>query len=129
MSNVKIFLLVIGILVLGVVSTVLIRSNQPPPGPGEYDSFAQCLGDKGAVFYGAFWCPHCQAQKKMFGSTVKLLPYVECSTADGKGQTQICIDKEVKSYPTWEFADGSRLTGKIALAELAEKTSCELPAQ
>ncbi|OGI76405.1 hypothetical protein A3C67_00930 [Candidatus Nomurabacteria bacterium RIFCSPHIGHO2_02_FULL_42_19] len=129
MNNVKIFFLIIGILVLGVVSTALVRSNRPPPGPGVYDAFAQCLGDKGATFYGAFWCPHCQAQKKMFGSSAKLLSYVECSTADGKSQTQICIDKGVKSYPTWEFADGSRLTGEIALAELAEKTSCELPAQ
>ena len=34
--------------------------------PGELDQFALCLGDKGAVFYGAFWCPHCQNQKKMF---------------------------------------------------------------
>jgi thiol-disulfide isomerase/thioredoxin len=33
--------------------------------PGKYDEFAKCLTDNGAKFYGAFWCPHCQAQKKM----------------------------------------------------------------
>ena len=127
-NNVKIFLSVIALLFLGVVATVLVRSGDAEPtGPGKYDEFATCLKDKGAVFYGAFWCPHCQAQKKMFGSSAKLLPYQECSTANGQGQLQICIDKKISSYPTWEFADGSRLNGEIPLAELAEKTSCVLP--
>lgn len=126
-NNTKIFFSVIGLLILGVIATVILRSEGAPEGPGKYDTFATCLKDKGAVFYGAFWCPHCQAQKKLFGSSAKLLPYVECSTADGSAQTQACIAKEVKSYPTWEFADGSRLSGEITLAQLAEKTSCELP--
>lgn len=127
MNQVKIFISVIGILILGVIATVILRSSAGPMGPGKYDTFTQCLKDKGAVFYGAFWCPHCQVQKKMFGSSVKLLPYVECSTLDGKGQTEECISKSITSYPTWEFADKSRLTGEISLAQLAEKTSCVLP--
>ncbi len=127
-TNAKIFLIIIGILVLGLVATVLLRgSGGGAAGPGKYDGFAQCLKDQGAVFYGAFWCPHCQAQKKLFGSSARLLPYVECSTVDGKGQVQACIDKGVKSYPTWDFADGSRLNGEISLEQLREKTSCELP--
>jgi thiol-disulfide isomerase/thioredoxin len=128
-NNVKIFVSVIAILVLGTVATAVFRagSTTGPSTPGKYDAFATCLKDKGAVFYGAFWCPHCQAQKKLFGTSVKLLPYVECSTADASGQTQICIDKKVGSYPTWEFADGSRLTGEIPLEQLASKTSCILP--
>lgn len=129
MNNVKIFSVVIVVLVVGVIGTAAVRSKGGPvsSAPGKYDTFAQCLKDKGAIFYGAYWCPHCQAQKKLFGTSVKLLPYVECSTANGQGQTQICIDKNVKSYPTWEFADGSRLDGEIPLAQLAEKTSCVLP--
>ena len=93
----------------------------------KYDDFATCLKDKGAKFYGAFWCPHCQAQKAMFGKSASLLPYVECSTSDGQSQTQTCIDKKITSYPTWEFVDGSRFTGEIELSVLGEKTSCELP--
>lgn len=128
-NNVKIFLGIIGILVLGTIATVIVRGGggAASGGPGKYDEFAMCLKDKGAAFYGAFWCPHCQAQKKLFGSSAKLLPYVECSTADANAQTQICIDKGIKSYPTWIFADGSQLTGEIPLAQLAEKTSCVLP--
>ncbi|TSC85533.1 MAG: vitamin K epoxide reductase [Parcubacteria group bacterium Gr01-1014_8] len=95
--------------------------------PGQYDALAQCLKDKGALFYGAFWCPHCQEQKKMFGNSAKLLPYVECSLADQKTQTPICIEKEIKSYPTWIFADGSKLTGEQQPKVLAEKTGCSMP--
>lgn len=128
-NNAKIFLIVIGVLILGTISTVLIRGGGAADNgaSGKYDEFATCLKVKGAIFYGAFWCPHCQAQKKLFGSSAKLLPYVECSTVDGGGQTQACIDKGVKSYPTWEFADGTRLNGEIPLTQLAEKTSCVLP--
>lgn len=123
----KIFLSVIGILILGVIATAVLRSGNIPADPGKYDAFAQCLGNKGAVFYGAFWCSHCQTQKKLFGSSAKLLPYVECSTADGRGQLQVCKDKNIDGYPTWEFADKSRLNGEISLSQLAEKTSCPLP--
>lgn len=128
-NNVKIFLGVIGILIVGIAATIVLRLGSGPESilPGKYDTFAQCLKDKGAVFYGAFWCPHCQAQKKMFGTSASLLPYVECSTLDGSGQTQACIDKKVNSYPTWEFIDGSRLNGEIALTQLAEKTGCVIP--
>lgn len=126
-NNIKIFFSVIGLLILGVIAMVLIQSNSVPPGPGKYDVFASCLKEKDAVFYGAFWCTHCQAQKKLFGSSAKLLPYVECSLANGKGQIQECIDKKIAGYPTWEFADGSRLNGEIPLVKLAEKTSCVLP--
>lgn len=127
MDNKKVFFLIIGLLILGTIATVLLRSSSTPPGPGKYDTFATCLKDKGAVFYGAFWCVHCQATKKLFGSSQKLLPYVECSTADASAQLQACTDKKIEGYPTWEFADGSRLTGEIPLQQLADKTSCILP--
>lgn len=97
-------------------------------GPGKYDAFATCITESGAKFYGAFWCPHCTAQKELFGSSVDLLPYVECSTPDKTGQLQVCIDAKVQGYPTWEFADGSRLSGEVSLKGLAQKTGCELPA-
>lgn len=127
MTNKNIFFLIIILLILGTITTVFVRSSDLPAGPGKYDTFAQCLKDQGAVFYGAFWCSHCQSQKKLFGSSVKLLSYVECSTLDGRSQTAECVDKKINGYPTWEFADGSRLTGEIPLKQLAEKTSCVLP--
>lgn len=91
------------------------------------DSFAQCLKDKGIIFYGAFWCPHCQNTKAEFGSSAKLLPYVECSTPDGQGQLDVCKQKGIVSYPTWTFPDGSKLEGEVSLTDLAKKSSCSLP--
>lgn len=97
--------------------------------PGKLDTFAQCLGEKGVTFYGAFWCPHCQEQKRDFGSSAKFLPYVECSLPDGRTRTPICIEKGIESYPTWDFADGTRVTGNMNLEELRDKTGCELPVE
>ena len=97
--------------------------------PGKYDTFAQCLTEKGAIFYGAFWCPHCQNQKKMFGNSMEYIRYVECSTADGQGQLPVCTEKGVKSYPTWLFADGSMEPGELTLERLSEKTGCMIPAE
>ena len=126
-TQVKIFFLVIGLLILGTITAVIFRNDETSVSSTLYDEFAVCLKDKGAVFYGAFWCSHCQTQKKLFGSSQKLLPYIECSTLDGQSQTKICIDENISSYPTWEFVDGTRLTGEVSLETLAERTSCVLP--
>ncbi len=122
MKNTKI---IWGIILVVVVVGALIYSSKKIP--GKYDTFAVCLKDKGTTFYGAFWCPHCQNQKKMFGNSAKLLPYVECSTPNGQDMLPVCRDKGVQSYPTWVFADDSRLSGEISLKTLSDKTSCPLP--
>ncbi|HEU0085392.1 MAG TPA: hypothetical protein VFQ59_00310 [Candidatus Paceibacterota bacterium] len=128
-TQVKIFVGVIAFLILATVVTVIIRqgSGGPAVKDGQYDSFAQCLTEQGAMFYGTFWCPYCKQQKDMFGSSVKYMPYTECSTPDGQSQTAVCREAEIANYPTWVFADGSRLNGLVPLETLAEKTSCQLP--
>ncbi len=93
----------------------------------KYDGFAQCIKDSGAVFYGAFWCPHCQNQKKLFETAEKFLPYVECSTPDGSGQLQVCKDAGINSYPTWVFKNGVTKGGELTLEELSKETACVLP--
>ncbi len=115
------------VIVVAVVIAGLVILPKQSNKPGQYDELAACIASKGATFYGAFWCPHCAEQKKMFGTSVSKLPYVECSTPDAKGQTPICIEKGIQSYPTWDFMDGSRLTGPQTPATLAEKTGCPMP--
>ena len=119
-------------LIIFIVAVVLLGAGiyflqKIPPKSGALDSFATCLKDKGVLFYGAFWCPHCANQKALFGRSVNKLPYIECSTPDGNGQTQICIDKKIETYPTWIFPDGTTETGELTLAHLAEKSNCQLP--
>ena len=95
---------------------------------GALDSFVNCIKAKNIVFYGAFWCPHCQRTKAEFGDSASKLPYVECSTPDGQNQTQICIDKKIVEYPTWMLPDGTRFTGEHTLQELSTEFGCPLPA-
>jgi thiol-disulfide isomerase/thioredoxin len=118
----------LGLVVL--VVTVLVIARNSSDGvvakATKYDDFAQCLGDAGAKFYGSYWCPSCAKQKELLEKSPNI-PYVECSTPDGKGQNKICSDLEIKGYPTWIFADSSRVDRVMELSELSEKTSCELP--
>lgn len=119
----------IGLIALVVALIVGLRMNSDGSSGSrvtQYDGFAQCLGENGATFFGAYWCPVCQKQKALFENSSEL-PYVECSTPDGQGQTQQCIEEGITGYPTWRFTDGSELTGVVELEELAEKTGCELP--
>jgi len=89
------------------------------------DRFAQCLTDKGTVMYGLYWCPHCEEQKKTFGSSFRKIHYIECGTPDHKEQPQ-CTQDHVNNFPTWQFANGDRNEGEMAFVDLATKTGCSL---
>lgn len=89
-------------------------------------AFAQCIADSGAKFYGAYWCPHCNDQKTLFGKAAKYLPYIECSNSD-KSQKEICSSAGINAYPTWIFPDGSQ-ANLVTKLELSRKTNCALPA-
>lgn len=120
----KISIGVIAVLSVAVVAVgVKILNNQV----GVYDEFTRCLSEKGTKFYGAFWCPHCQNQKALFGKSAKLLPYIECSTPNGQGVLPICQEKKITGYPTWIFPDGSRQSGETPLQTLGDKSGCKLP--
>lgn len=96
----------------------------------KYDTFAKCLTDRGVKMYGAWWCPHCQEQKEMFGETsFKLAPYVECGVpGDPKGKNPVCVDAGIKRFPTWQFPPtGERMEQVISLEALSDKTGCPLP--
>ncbi len=125
-QNRKLYILA-GVAVVLIVAAVFLNSG--PEEQGKYDEFAKCLEEKGAVFYGAYWCPHCQDQKRMFGKSASKLPYVECSLPGGKGQTKECEDAGIEAYPTWVFADGTRQVGVMDVEELAEKTGCSINQQ
>ena len=86
-------------------------------------SLAEHLTKADAKFYGAFWCPHCEEQKAMFGSSVHRLPYIECSPGGRRApQAAICRIMSIRSYPTW-IIKGRRYTGMLSLKELAQHSS------
>lgn len=83
-------------------------------------SFAKCLSQKGAVMYGAYWCPHCQNEKKNFGDAFKYINYVECTK-----NLNECLSLGIKGYPTW-ILNGKRLEGEQGLDKLAKESGCLL---
>ena len=93
---------------------------------GDYSAFAKCLTDNNIKMYGAFWCPHCQAQEDMFGDSWKDINYIECSLPDISGQTKICEDAGIKAYPTWEFGNGKRIEGELTFLQLSQLSGCSL---
>ncbi len=120
-------LIILIVVVLLLVGGAFYFLSMQEAKPGKLDQFAQCLKSKGLVFYGAFWCPHCQNEKALFGNSKQYLPYVECSTPDSSGQLQVCSDQKIEGYPTWHFPDGSKQEGEMTLQELSTKSGCTLP--
>lgn len=86
------------------------------------DTFAQCVAEKKVTMYGAEWCPHCQREKALFGSSFKYVPYVECPE-----NTQLCLDKGITGYPTWMDSNGKKYEGEQGLEGIAKISNCALP--
>jgi uncharacterized membrane protein/glutaredoxin len=114
----------VGAAAVGVLVLHLHYAGYWGSAPGPEDpwvrSLAEHLTKNNAKFYGASWCPHCNEQKNLFGSSVKRIPYVECSPGGPRApQAQDCKDKNIQSYPTW-IINGQRLTGVQSLDALAQ---------
>lgn len=91
------------------------------------DAFAQCLADKNVTMYGSFLCPHCDDQKKLFGSSFRYVTYVECSVRGSRQIAFVCNMAQIQHTPTWVFANGDRLVGVQSLESLSTRTGCKLP--
>jgi len=89
-------------------------------------AFAVALADSGTRFFGAAWCPFCTAQKELFDDGYKFLPFVEVTNPD-RSPNQIAIDEGITQYPTWEFPDGSRVTGLQTLQTLSQRSGVAIP--
>jgi hypothetical protein len=119
----------IGLIVFPIVIatvTVFVLFGQMIKVSGQYDEFASCLSENGVIMYGAYWCPHCNSQKQMFGNSWSQVNYVECSLPNNAGQTQECIESKINSYPTWEFQNGLRIEGDLPLEKISSLSGCRL---
>jgi len=83
---------------------------------------AKYLKEKGVIKFSAYWCPNCQNQSELFGKQAyKELNVVECANDGINSQTQLCIDKKIKGFPTWEI-NGKLFLGVLSLEELSKLT-------
>ena len=117
--------------VAAAVVILALHANYTAPQPeptGPEDpmvrALAEHLADKGVLFYGASWCPHCQEQKRIFGASASRLPYIECNLAGPNApQASACSMAGVQTYPTW-IINGRAIVGQVmTLAELADATA------
>ena len=122
-----IYIIALILLITGVVGTLWHLNAKDAPRRAAYAELAECLKEKGAEFYGAYWCPHCAQQKSLFGSAQKKLPYIECADRDTQEKTEECKEKKIATYPTWHFKDSTRCTGLVSVEVLAHQSGCALP--
>lgn len=108
------------IIIILTIAGLLVWYNrkQEPPNP-RIAQLAQCLTNNGVIMYGAWWCPHCQNQKKLFGRAFDYINYIECTK-----ETQKCLAANIQSYPTWIFKNGDKIEGEVSLEILAQKSGC-----
>ncbi|HEY7435052.1 MAG TPA: vitamin K epoxide reductase family protein [Methylomirabilota bacterium] len=95
-------------------------------GSGFEGALARHLREKGAVMYGAYWCPHCAEQKALFGEAAKDVPYVECAKDGINARPDLCEQAGVKSFPTWVLGT-ERREGTQSLQALADFSKFEAP--
>jgi len=102
--------LIIGIVIIILAVVGIIKQANSP---GQYDDFAKCLTESGAIMYGTDWCPHCKDQKALFGKSFKKVNYINCDF-----NKQECVTMGVEGYPTW-FVDDEKYTGVQPLGFLS----------
>ena len=114
---------------LGIFAVIIIAFFifKPSENPGEFDNFVNCLAEKDAKFYGAYWCGHCKTQKELFHDSEDLLKeevYIECAEDAINNQRDKCIEAGITAYPTW-IINGQKYTGTKSINQLSELTGCE----
>lgn len=81
------------------------------------DELAKCIGEN-SVLYIRTGCSACEAQKNLFGESVKHLEVIDCLT-----QGERCAVDGIISIPTW-IIKGQRYTGVQGIDKLKNLTGC-----
>jgi hypothetical protein len=108
----------------GSPSVITIDGNDAPPLPESAPpesrevTIAKCLSSKGAVLYGADWCPTTQDQIESFKDGFQYLTYVECTEQDA-----VCDKNGIAAYPTWVI-DGSQIIGYKTPTQIGGTAGC-----
>jgi hypothetical protein len=123
---------------LGVVVTARAHAGDRAPqvaqaraaqsvSSAQQQALASHLKARGAVFYGAWWCPACTQQKALFGKEAGArLPYVECTDASGSAR---CSAASIRAFPTWDMPGKERLVGVQTVEELGRWSGFQQPGQ
>ena len=119
-NNTLILIIVVAVLFIGGLILLVKNNNKTTPvvNAAQVEALAQCITEKGMKMYGASWCPHCKAQKALFGTAFSKVSYVECTTDAVK-----CNIAGISGYPTWTY-QGQKYEGEQSFEDLAKITGC-----
>ncbi len=111
--------------IVGALAVHRLLTKPPASSDPAIAALAECLTQKGAKMYGAYWCPHCVNQKKAFGDAFTKIAYVECGVrGNPSAEEQVCKDQNIQGLPTWIFGDGTRVEGERTFQDLAIRSGC-----
>jgi len=109
------------LLTLGIIIFLIAKpTGKAIKGEGEFDDFAKCLTENGAIFYGTEWCGFCQRQKESFGASMQYINFVDCDQ-----NRNTCMSEGITGYPTWKI-NGQLYSGLQQLDRLSSLSGCEL---
>lgn len=77
---------------------------------------AECIGKK-SLLYIREGCPACEKQKALFGENFHYINIVDCNY-----DVQKCLS--IQYIPTWDFGNGTIITGILSANNLKEITGC-----
>jgi len=86
--------------------------------PDSKIKLAKHLTNEGATMYGAYWCPYCEKQKKLFEDSFSQIIYIECDSKGQNSNLNLCKRKKIISFPTWEI-NGRLYPGMRTLKNLS----------
>ena len=112
--NLKKFGVIGGILIviIALISFMVYSSSKKP---GQYDNFAKCLSEKGAIMYGAIeWCKYTKEQANMFGKSFKYVNYMDYKEGP-----------DISITPTW-IINGQKYERVQSFEKLTELTGCQI---
>lgn len=100
----------------------------------QQSELAKCLTQKGWTMYSSYTCAACIAQKKLFGEeSFTYIKEVECNPHAPNTKVELCIEKKIRSTPTWLLEDEGqeiiRLEEYQLLEILAKHADCEFEVQ
>ena len=106
----------IGLIIIFSILSILAYMKKP----GQYDDFAKCLTEKGAIVYGNDYCSYTRQQLNFFGKSKKYLNYIKCIDNEA-----LCDEKGVSTTPTWEI-NGQMYEQVQTFGTLATASGCEI---
>jgi hypothetical protein len=92
-------------------------------GESEVTKLAQCLDNLETELYGGKYCPDCEKQLTLFGTSIRFLNYIECETSTQKEITDPKC-KNLRDIPAW-YINKSIHYGYKNISQLQELSGCE----